>query len=152
MSSPNPPLQPCVEELNDSKIAVRRDGRRATFDNAGRAVIKRVDLDCWLSSLREPRADYILAKPNVVDVIIELKGKDIAHAAEQIVATLGRWKTTPPFSKKIGGLIVFTRCPMSAADLGDMKKRLLKSHGLWTEIDKDQKTEYRFETFAGMNP
>jgi hypothetical protein len=36
-----------------------------------------------------------------------------------------------------------------AADPGDMKKRMLQQHGLWMEIDKDQKTEYRFETFAG---
>ncbi|MGA2207370.1 MAG: hypothetical protein ABSG10_11640 [Terracidiphilus sp.] len=93
-----------------------------------------------------------MAKPQVADVIIELKGKDITYAAEQIVATLNKWKAAPPFSKKIGGLVVFSRCPMSAADLGDMKKRLLRQHGLWMEIDKDQKTEYRFETFTGAKP
>jgi hypothetical protein len=37
---------------------------------------------------------------------------------------------------------------MRSADTGDMKKRLLRQHGLWMEIDKDQKTEYRFETFT----
>ena len=88
-------------------------------------------------------------KPGVVDVIVELKGKDIAHAVEQIIATLVRWKDASPLSKKIGGLIVFTRCPVRAAEIGDMKKRLLHQHGLWMEIDKDQKTEYRFETFTG---
>lgn len=152
MSNPDPLLQVCTEELQDSEITVKRDGRRATFDNTERVLIKRVDLDCWLSSVGTVRADYILAKSGVADVIIELKGKDVAHAAEQIVATLGKWKNAPPFSRKIGGLIVFTRCPMSAADLGDMKKRLLRRYGLWMEIDKDQKTEYRFETFAGKKP
>jgi hypothetical protein len=149
MSSPSPLLQACTEELNDPKVTVKRDGRRATFDNAGRALIKRVDLDCWLSASGAARADYILAKPGVVDIIIELKGKEIARAAEQIVVTLGKWKIALPFSERIGGLIVFTRCPMSAADLGDMKKRHLKRYGLWLEIDKDQKTVYRFETFTG---
>jgi hypothetical protein len=38
---------------------------------------------------------------------------------------------------------------MRAAEIGDMKKRLLRQHDLWMEIDKDQKTEYRFETFTG---
>jgi hypothetical protein len=152
MSNPDPSLRACIGELNHAKITVKRDGRRATFINAERALIKCVDLDAWLLGGGTARADYILAKPQVVDVIIELKGKGISHAAEQIVVTLGNWKSAPPFSKKVGGLIVFTRCPMSAADIGDMKKRLLKQHGLWMEIDKDQKTEYRFETFAGKKP
>jgi hypothetical protein len=149
MSNPDPSLEACTEELNDSKITVRRDGRRATFDNADRSTIKRVDVDCWITSTNTAKADYILSKPGIVDVIVELKGKDIAHGVEQIVATLVRWKGMPSFSKKIGGLIVFTRCPMRAAEIGDMKKRLLQKHGLWMEIDKDQKTEYRLETFTG---
>jgi hypothetical protein len=149
MSNPDPSLQSCTEELNDSKITVKRDGRRATFANSEHAVIKCVDLDCWIPSSATAKADFIVSKPGVADVIVELKGKDIVHAVEQIVTTLSKWKNAPPFSKKIGGLIVFTRCPIRAADTGDMKKRLLRQHGLWMEIDKDQKTEYNFETFTG---
>jgi len=149
MSNPDPSLQACTDELDVSKITVKRDGRRATFDNSDRATIKCVDLDRWIPSNTTIKADYIVSKPGVADVIIELKGKDIDHAVEQIVVTLGKWNAAPPFSKKIGGLIVFTRCPMSAAKTGDIRKRLLKRHDLWMEMDKDQKTEYRFETFAG---
>jgi hypothetical protein len=150
MSKPDPALEVCTEELSDSKVTVKRDGRRATFDNSDRAKVKRVDVDCWIPSAETVKADFIACKPGVVDVIVELKGKEIAYATEQIVATLVRWKEAPPFSKKIGGLIVFTRCPMRAAEIGDTKKRLLRQHGLWMEIDKDQKTEYRFETFTGQ--
>jgi hypothetical protein len=149
MLIPDPSLKDCTEELSDSKITVKRDGRKATFDNPERATIKRIDLDCWMPSTDSPKADYIVSKPNVVDVIIELKGKDIDHAVEQIVATLVKWKKSLSYSAKIGGLIVFTRCPMRAAEIGDMKKRLRDKHGLWMEVDKDQKTEYRFETFIG---
>jgi hypothetical protein len=149
MSKPDPLLQTCTEELNDSKITVKREGRRATFLNSERTSIQRVDVDCWIPSSGTAKADFIVSKPGVVDVIVELKGKDIAHAVEQIIATFVRWKDAPPLSKKIGGLIVFTRCPMRAARIGDTKKRLLRDHGLWMEIDKDQKTEYKFETFTG---
>ncbi|MGO9638321.1 MAG: hypothetical protein ACLPXT_07555 [Terracidiphilus sp.] len=135
--------------MNDSKITVKREGRRATFLNSERISIQRVDVDCWIPSSSTAKADFIVSKPDVVDVIVELKGKDIAHAVEQIVTTLVRWKDAPPLSKIIGGLIIFTRCPMRAAEIGDTKKRLLHNHGLWMEIDKDQKTEYRFETFTG---
>lgn len=149
MSNPDPSLQACTEELNDSKITVKRDGRRATFDNSGRTAIKRIDLDCWILSAESPRADYIVSKPGSVDVIVELKGKEIGYAVEQIVATFIRWRKVPSRSSRIGGLIVFTRCPMRAAVLGDIKKRLLVKHELWMEIDKDQKTEYSFETLTG---
>jgi hypothetical protein len=149
MSKPDPLLQLCTEESNDSRISVKRDGRRATFVNSERASIKRVDVDCWIPSSATAKADFIVSSPGIVDVIVELKGKDIAHAIEQIVVTFAKWKDAPPFSTKIGGLIVFTRCPMRAAEIGDTKKRLLRQHGLWMEIDKDQKTEYRFETFTG---
>ncbi len=149
MSNPDPQLGDCTEELNNSKITVKRDGRRATFDNSDRAPIKRVDLDCWIRSTDTAKADYIVAKPGVVDVIVELKGKDIPHAVEQITVTLGLWKKASPFSGKIGGLIVCTRCPMRSAQIGDLKKRLLQRHNLWLVIDKDQKTEYVFETFTG---
>jgi hypothetical protein len=149
MSNPDRSLQNCTQERNDSKITVKRDGRRATFDNSERATIQCVDVDRWIPSNDTVKADYILAKPDVVDVIIELKGKDIQHAAEQVVATVTLWKAARTSSSRVGGLIVFTRCPMSAAQTGDMKKRLLQRHSLWMEIDKDQRTEYRFETFRG---
>jgi len=148
MSNPDPSLQACTEVLTDSKVTVKRDGRRATFVNPDHAEIQCVDLDCWLPA-NETRADFVLAKPGTADVIVELKGKEIDHAARQIVATLGAWKQAPPFSEMIGGLIVFTRSPKAAAQIGELKKRMLKKHGIWLEIDKDRKAEYRFETFAG---
>lgn len=149
MSNPDPLLKECTEELDHSRVTVKRDGRRATFDNSERTKVKCVDIDCWIQSTSEMKADYVVSKPPVADVIVELKGKDVKHAAEQIVATLGKWRSVPAFSSKIGGLIVFTHCPMSAAEIGDLKKRLLKQHGIWMEVDKDQKTEYKFETFTG---
>jgi hypothetical protein len=150
MSNPDPSLQACTEEHNDSKIMVKRGGRRATFSNDDRTKIKLVDVDRWMPNPNAAKADYIVAKPGVVDVIVELKGKDIKHGVEQIVSTLDRWRTAPPFSNKFGGLVVFTRSPIRSAEIGDMKKRLLQQHGLWLEMDKDQKTEYRFETFTGV--
>lgn len=149
MPNLDPSLQACTVNSTDSKVTVRRDGRRATFDNRERATIKCVDLDCWIPSVKTKKADYIISKPGLADVIVELKGKDIAHAIEQIIVTFGRWKSVPPLSDKVGALIVFTRCPMRSAEISDMKKRLLTQHKLWLEMGKDQQTEYRFETFTG---
>jgi hypothetical protein len=149
MSKPDPVLGPCTTEKNDSKIRVEANTRKAIFHNSDRAEIKIVDVDCWLGTDVTLKADYIVSKPGVVDVVVELKGKDIHHAVRQIVATFTRWKDAPPFSSKIGGLIVFTRSPKRSAAIDDMKKRLLKDHGIWLEMNKNNQTEYRFETFTG---
>jgi len=97
----------------------------------------------------DPNADHIVSKPDVVDVVVELKGKDIGHALEQILATSAKWKDVPPFSKTIGGLVVFSRSPDRSAAIEDTKKRFLQTHGIWLEMNKNNQREYRFETFMG---
>jgi hypothetical protein len=38
------------------------------------------------------RADYVVAHPKLVDVIVELKGSDVPHAVQQICATVPVWQ------------------------------------------------------------
>jgi hypothetical protein len=148
MSKPNPLLEQCTESLSHTKITVKANGRVATFLNPGRMPIKKVDLDCWLRTTTSAKADYVISKPGNVDIIVEIKGKDIDHAIEQILATLALWKAVPPYSAKFGGLIVFSRSPERSATLGDVKKRLLEKHKIWLEMGKSGLKEYSFETFA----
>ena len=98
-----------------------------------------------------PKADRIVSKPGVVDVVVELKGKDIDHALKQILATCVRWKEAQRFSKQIGGLVVFSRSPERSAAIEDVKKRFLQTHGIWLEMNKNNQTEYKFETFTGRS-
>jgi hypothetical protein len=106
-----------------------------------------VDVDCWIAASDVLKADYIVSKPGIVDVIVELKGQDTDHAAKQILSTLAKWKLAPPFSASFGGLIVFTRSPEKSATNSDLKARLLKKHGLWLEMDKNNHPAYPFEKF-----
>lgn len=149
MSKPDPLLEFCTKKTTDSKIKVEARTCKAVFDNQERAEIKVVDLDCWLATDIGPRADHIVSKPGVVDVVVELKGKDIDHALEQILATCVKWKEASRFSKQIGGLVVFSRSPDRSAAMDDTRKRFLQTHGIWLEMNKNNQTEYRFETFTG---
>jgi len=94
------------------------------------------------------KADFIVSKPGVVDVIVELKGKDIYHAKDQIVATLSFWKTYPPFSGKIAGLIICSRSPMSSSDLQVMKAKVKNQHRIALFVDESGKKEYDFADFS----
>jgi hypothetical protein len=149
MSRLDPLLASCTRTKTGSKIKVEAHDRKAVFDNSARAEIKIVNLDCRLAGDTSPKADHIVSKPGVVDIVVELKGKDIDHALEQILATYAKWKIVPPISKQIGGLVVFSRSPDRSAGLEDKKKRFLQTYGIWLEMNKNNQTEYRFETFIG---
>jgi hypothetical protein len=149
MSKPDPLLESCTKTRTDSKVKVEARTCKAVFNNPERTEIKIVDLDCWLANDIGPKADHIVSKPDVVDVVVELKGKDIDHALEQILATCAKWQEAPRFSKRLGGLVVFSRSPDRSAAIDDWKKRFLQTHGIWLEMNKSNQKEYRFETFTG---
>jgi hypothetical protein len=148
MSSPSSSLVTCTEELNHPRVTVKAHGRSATFLNPGRTIIKKVDIDCWLHAAGTAKADYVVCMPKSVDVIVELKGKDIIYAVDQILATHAHWKKVPLCAKNIGALVVFTRSPERSAVLGNIKARLLAKHGIWLEMGKTGLKDYEFEIFT----
>jgi hypothetical protein len=86
-------------------VVVRERGRHARFHNpSGEAVVK-VRADGGLITEGE-RADYVVAHPEVVDVIIELKGSDVSKAITQIRATLPVWRRCEWAGRKHGALVV----------------------------------------------
>ena len=144
MSKPSSSPEDCIETVCDSKPKVEENGRKAVFLNPERVPIKKVRVDGCLIVSNTPKADYIVSKPDVVDVIVELKGKDIHHAKDQIVATLSFWKAHPPFSQKIAGLIICSKSPMSSSDLQVMKAKAKIKHRLMLTVVETGKKEYDF--------
>jgi len=147
MSSPSATPNRCIETVTDSKPKVEENGRKAVFLNPDRTEVKKVRVDdCLIST--GLRADFVVAKLNVLDVIVELKGRDIYHARDQIIATLPFWRSFPPFSSKVAGLIVCSKSPMSASELQVMKAKALLRHDLWLEVDENGRKEYSFSNFG----
>jgi len=149
MSSPSSVPEKCIEESDGTKVTVKANGRVATFLNPGKEKIKKIYVDCWLKSLPGLRSDFLLVNPETVDVIIELKGKDIDHAIKLILATLDHWKVLKHCSPRIGGLVVFTRSPERSATLDNLKLKLLDKHQIWIEMGKSGLRDYEFQTFTG---
>jgi len=149
MLKPDPGLASCTTIRTDSKIKVEAHTRKAVFINSERVEVSIVDVDCWLAAETGPRADRIVSKPQVVDIVVELKGKKVDRALEQVLATNARWKEVQPRPTRMGALIVFSRSPNRSAAMDDTKKRFRETYGIWLEMDKNELTEYRFETFTG---
>lgn len=104
----------CREVLTDSKVKVEENGKKAVFANASRAVFSRVRVDgCLVNGAVS--ADFLVAKADVGHVIVELKGKDVVHAYEQILATAKSLKACSQRPVRIAGLIVCTEYPRGIA-------------------------------------
>ena len=149
MSKPDTIPEHCASETNDTKVKVEANARRAVFNNAGKATIQIIDVDCWIRESEGVKADYVVIKPKVVDVVVELKGSDIRHAIEQVIATSKRWRSVSGSNGMMGGLIIFTHSPENSASLVNKKKTLRDKNKIHLEVDKNGKKEYRFETFTG---
>jgi hypothetical protein len=135
MSKPDPVPTHCKRETTETKPKVEANARRAVFDNTGQSKIVIIDIDCWIRESESLKADYIVIKPQVVDVVVELKGSNIRHAIKQILATSERWRRSSENKGMIGGLVIFTHSPESSASLANKKKTLLDKNRIHLEGD-----------------
>ncbi len=84
---------PCIEKIRDSKVKITDPGtaRRAILLNPDRVQVRRINMDRCLAPAGEVAADFVVSKPDFVDVIVELKGKNVDHAVDQIESTWAFW-------------------------------------------------------------
>ena len=83
----------CTEKVRDSKVKVhdRGTGKSGVLLNPDRIQVRRIRMDGCLAPAVAVAADFVVSKPKTVDVIVELKGKNVDHAVEQIESTWVLW-------------------------------------------------------------
>jgi hypothetical protein len=119
MTIQKPPSQPecewveeCIESCDATSVYVVERGVGATFLNSRRKKIRKIHYDgCYNKTPGVKQADYIVGMPDVLDVIVELKGSDtnIKEAYFQVESTLEAWRVNPARYRKIVCLIVYGR-------------------------------------------
>lgn len=80
----------CVDVIRATKVKVEEKRKSAVFLNAGRERVRLIKVDVCLV-VGELAADWLVSHPQQGDVIVELKGSDLAHALKQAVATAQMW-------------------------------------------------------------
>src|ERR1700678_3791621 len=142
-----------IEELTDSIVAVRENDRHAHFQNPQRTAIRRILVDGGLVT-EGIRADYIISKPAIVDVIVELKGSDTGRAVEQIKATRPIWARHQLAGPRVGALIVRGHGvhPKHLANIQRWKEKMRKHDGMILIVETRNR-DYGFDEFiwAGKN-
>lgn len=111
----------CFEWLDGSRITTPAEsGKSVTFLNqrGEKVLLVHADRFCRKGKLGDAEnflevnqkvADYIVCKPQLVDVVVELKGVQIMEAIAQIEETISVWKKHPTCSGKLGALVVSSK-------------------------------------------
>lgn len=123
----------CITETKNSieKFEENRSIIRITNKNKRSLLRHKVD-GCLITD--GIKCDWMLIdKETKTEVYIELKGSDIAHAVDQLCATVEQLGYGP--SKK-WGYVICTRCPMSTTEVQTASKKVAKSHSLMLRVKK----------------
>jgi len=99
------PTDACTTRKRVTKIVVEENRRKATFINVERAWYEVTQVDGCLCH-NEEAADFVVSKENVGAVVVELKGRDVPHAVQQVLATAAFWRKHRPDCRVLAGLIV----------------------------------------------
>lgn len=118
----------CIKSNSGSLVKISSDGKSIVFENPNNAEFLVVQIDgCEIKS--GIRADCLVQKPSVGQIILEFKGTDIVHAAKQILATAEYLKTRTPDYKKIAGMVICSQYPRFDASFQKYVAKFRKEHG-----------------------
>jgi len=118
-------LHRCQQILTDSRIKVEESGRKAIFLNAGREEYIRTQIDgCLLNGARA--CDWAVSKPDLGDVLVELKGVNVSHAIDQLEAGAHYWLGSGLATEHLGMLIVCAQYPRMSTQVQRAQARFKK--------------------------
>jgi hypothetical protein len=127
----------CIEHLPEGKypkigVDDPGTGRTVVLLNPDRMAARRIRMDGCLAPPSSMAADYVLSLQTVVDVIVELKGKNVDHAVAQIEATLGFWNYHREYRARqiISAFIVCKEYPRADRKFKRFQENLRKRGGI----------------------
>ncbi|MFM0670242.1 hypothetical protein [Paraburkholderia sediminicola] len=133
----------CVSATSATKIKVSEaKSRQAVVLNPNKDEFHVVNFDgCVLKN--QTAADRIVSKALVGDLIVELKGKNVKHAMEQIVATVSYLKQNEVAEGKVGAIVVCNEYPRTTSTIQVLKFALKKKFDCPVKVfTKDPEVEF----------
>ncbi|MBD2327780.1 hypothetical protein [Alkalinema sp. FACHB-956] len=107
----------CQELTQDRRIVFREKRSQITFVNAAQVEVLKIKVDgCVVCDGETLRCDFALVPDRDVEIYVELKGSDVAHAVEQLKSTIGLISEDPKRFRKLC-FVISTRVPRQGTDL-----------------------------------
>jgi hypothetical protein len=104
------PTHACVDRIAHSRVTVSEKGKTVTFKNPHNLTFEKVRVDGCLVT-EGARADWIVTKVGVASAVVELKGRDVAHAIDQLFATVDNQKCKELLERPVKLLVVCAKYP-----------------------------------------
>jgi hypothetical protein len=145
----------CVSKVRDSKIKVHDPGtgKSAILLNPDRTQVRRIRMDGCFAPVGTVAADFVVSMPKTVDVIVELKGKNVDHAVEQIDSTWAFWRGHAEHepNQLIGAWIVCSEYPRASLKVGRYRESF-RAHGGILLVSTHNGEERAFSEFVPKHP
>lgn len=120
--------QNCTKIVDHKLVLVEENKRRAVFRNPRQAKYTVSRVDGCLVSDNKPRCDYLVSEVGKASVLIELKGADVDHACDQLLATVNRNNVKPLLERKLGLLIICNRFPREDTKVQRARQKCFKAY------------------------
>ena len=120
----------CEEVKEDKKIVItdpKSKNKRSKFclENPEKKKIRVITVDdCVIK--KGIRCDYLIILPDEKEIYLELKGKDVEHAVQQIEASMKQLKSKLSSEKLC--FVASTRCPIASPQIQNIKKKFKKNY------------------------
>jgi len=111
----------CILRLTDTRIKCEEKKRKIVFYNPSRISVSKIIVDgCQIT--KGVRCDFLVTYGETEN-FIELKGEDIRHAFEQLIATINVLGDENCVNRN--SYIISSRCPLTSPEIQN-KKLLFK--------------------------
>jgi hypothetical protein len=145
----------CIDTIRDSKVKVHDPGtgKSAVLLNPGRVQVRRIRMDGCFAPVGSRATDFVVSMHKAVDVIVELKGKNVDHAVEQIDSTWAFWNkhSEHESGQLIGAWIVCSEYPRASLKVDRYRERFRARGGILL-VSTHNGEERAFSDFVPERP
>lgn len=139
----------CTQLVTHSRVKVEENKRKAVFRNPKNKKYSVVTVDgCLIND--GARSDYLVSESETASVLVELKGRDVEHACQQLLATAGRKEVRGLLEKKVGFLVVCRKYPSFDTFVAKAKQKCAKEYKAGFHVVCDQ-GEFDIEDVVAIN-
>jgi hypothetical protein len=117
----------CIEVVRHRKIKVEENGKSAVVLNPKAEKFIRVQVD-GCAQTDGIKADWAIERARAA-VIVELKGGNVQHGADQVLSTARHWTACEKRCDRVAGLIVGRQSPQANATMQLKKQEFTRRYG-----------------------
>ncbi|MEB3231407.1 MAG: hypothetical protein VKJ64_10385 [Leptolyngbyaceae bacterium] len=130
----------CEKIRKDRKIVLEENKSKITFLNPNGVKILVIQVDgCVIDDNQTARCDYALVPKKELEIYVELKGRDINHAVQQLESTITFLSENPQSIKKLC-FIVSSRVPKQTTTIQQIQSRFKKQFNAVFRVKNIQET------------